>query len=201
LSDIQAWRKQERRRLIEMRKDIPSSEREKSTRSMAVFLDQLLPQVSGRSIGLFWPFLGEPDLRGWMSAATARGAICGLPVVTGRRQPLIFRSWRIGQDLERGMWNIPAPTYGERFIPDIIVVPVVGFDGGCFRLGYGGGFLNRTLADLRSSRFVIGVGFEAQMIESIHPLSNDIPLDAIITETAIRHRETTLNSIVRPNRT
>lgn len=180
--DISAWRKAERQRLIDDRKALPVAEREEYTRSIAAHLDQVVPDIADKHISLFWPFLGEPDLRGWMAAATARGAVCLLPVVVAKAKPLIFRSWRMGERLERGVWNIPVPAGGRQAVPDIVIAPLVGFDPHCFRLGYGGGFFDRTLAALDRKPLTIGVGFESQRIETIHPLHQDIPMDVIITQ-------------------
>jgi 5,10-methenyltetrahydrofolate synthetase len=188
ISDIFAWRKIKRQRLIDDRKALPFAQREDYTRSIADHLDQVIADVDGKHISLFWPFLGEPDLRGWMATATTRGADCLLPVVVAKKAPLIFRSWKIGERLERGVWNIPVPAEGKEAVPDIVIAPLVGFDPHCFRLGYGGGFFDRTLAALERKPLAIGVGFESQRIDTIHPLAHDIPMDVIITQTGPRYR-------------
>ncbi|WP_112603082.1 5-formyltetrahydrofolate cyclo-ligase (plasmid) [Rhizobium sp. WW22] len=188
ISDIFAWRKMQRQRLIDDRKALPSAQRKAYTRSIADHLDQIVGDVSGKCISLFWPFLGESDLREWMAAATARGADCLLPVVVAKATPLVFRSWKMGERLERGVWNIPVPAEGKEAIPDIVIAPLVGFDPYCYRLGYGGGFFDRTLAALERKPLVIGVGFESQAIDTIRPLAHDIPMDVIITQTGPRHR-------------
>ena len=72
--------------------------------------------------------------------------------------------------------------------PSAVLAPLVGFDRGCFRLGYGGGYFDRTLAALSPSAFAIGVGFEAQQIETIRPQSFDIPMNLIVTEAGVRRR-------------
>ncbi|MDL2398756.1 5-formyltetrahydrofolate cyclo-ligase [Rhizobium mayense] len=187
-SDIPAWRKTERQKLIDERKSLLSAQREEFTRLIANYLNHVVTDVAGRYISMFWPFLGEPDLRGWMAAATSRGATCLLPVVAAKRTPLIFRSWKIGERLERGIWNIPVPADGKEAIPDVVIAPLVGFDSNCFRLGYGGGYFDRTLAHLGRKPLAIGVGFESQKIKTIHPLAHDIPMDVIVTDTGVRYR-------------
>lgn len=186
--DVAAWRTIERARLIDERKSLSSADREAASRSLTSNLDGILGELSGKTISLYWPFLGEPDLRGWMSAVATHGAICALPVVVGKRQPLVFRTWAVGDPLERGVWNIPYPAQGKEVRPDIVIAPVVGFDVQCFRLGYGGGFYDRTLASLQPVPLIIGVGFELQKIETIHPLEHDIPMDFVVTDVAIRRR-------------
>ncbi|WP_331383149.1 5-formyltetrahydrofolate cyclo-ligase [Rhizobium sp. BR 362] len=187
-ADVFAWRKIQRQRLIDERKSLPVADREDYTRAIASHLDRIVTDVAGKHISLFWPFLGEPDLRGWMACLTARGAICLLPVVVAKAEPLRFRSWKMGERLERGVWNIPVPADGTEAVPDIVIAPLVGFDAGCFRLGYGGGFFDRTLAFLNRKPLAIGVGFESQKIDTIHPLAHDIPMDVVVTQTAVRYR-------------
>ncbi|WP_349644535.1 5-formyltetrahydrofolate cyclo-ligase [Rhizobium calliandrae] len=187
-SDIRAWRKTERQRLVDERKSLLATQRQEFTRLIANYLNHVIADVAGRNISMFWPFLGEPDLRGWMAAATSRGATSLLPVVVAKRTPLIFRSWTIGERLERGIWNIPVPADGKQAIPDVVIAPLVGFDRNCFRLGYGGGYFDRTLAHLDRKPLAIGVGFESQKINTIHPLAHDIAMDVIVTDAAVRYR-------------
>ena len=185
---VYAWRKVQRQKLIEERMALPQAQREEYTRSIAAHLDQLAGDVAGKHVSLFWPFRGEPDLRGWLNGLAARGAICLLPVVVAKASPLIFRSWKMGEPLERGVWNIPVPAEGKPAAPDILIAPVVGFDRGCFRLGYGGGFFDRTLASLERKPLAIGVGYQSQEIDTIYPLSHDIPMDVIVTQSELRYR-------------
>ena len=186
---VKKWRKGERRRLIDRRASLNADEREQKSLRIRQNLDRLLPEVSGQSISLYWPFLGEPDLRGWLAAASASGATCLLPVVSEKGKPLRFRSWRAGEELTRGVLNIPVPLHGDERQPDIVIAPVVGFDAQCYRLGFGGGYFDRTLAVLHPTPIVIGVGFDFQQIETIRPQSHDIPMDAIVTDTDIRFRQ------------
>ncbi|KQY16829.1 5-formyltetrahydrofolate cyclo-ligase [Rhizobium sp. Root73] len=186
--DNAAWRRTERQRLIEERKSLPVAQREEFGRLISIHLDQVITDLAGKHISLFWPFLGEPDLREWMGNATARDATCLLPVVVAKGEPLIFRSWKTGEPLERGVWNIPVPAEGKQAVPDIVIAPVVGFDNDCFRLGYGGGFFDRTLASFDRKPLTIGVGFATQKIRTIHPLPHDIPMDVIVTDAGVRYR-------------
>jgi 5,10-methenyltetrahydrofolate synthetase len=83
--------------------------------------------------------------------------------------------------MERGVWNIPVPADGAELAPDITIAPVVGHDPGCYRLGYGGGFFDRTLAALEPRPMAIGVGHPVAAIRTIYPQPHDIPMDAIVT--------------------
>jgi 5,10-methenyltetrahydrofolate synthetase len=174
--------------LIDERKSLPSAQREEFTCLITASLDRVIADAAGKYISVFWPFLGEPDLRGWMGAVAARDATCLLPVVVGKGEPLVFRSWKMGERLERGVLNIPVPAEGKEMTPDIVIAPLVGFDSNCFRLGYGGGYFDRTLAHLGRKPLTIGVGFQSQKIKTIHPLAHDIPMDVIVTDTGVRYR-------------
>lgn len=184
---VPAWRKAERERLITARLAIPADTRTIYSETIAEALDRELEDVTGRAISLYWPFRGEPDLRPWMERVTARGATCLLPIVVEKGRPLIFKSWKHGEKLDRGIWNIPIPAEGREMLPDIVISPVVGFDPRLYRLGYGGGFFDRTLAAHPGKPLVIGVGYAMQHIPTIHPQRHDIPMARIITEKGLWH--------------
>jgi 5,10-methenyltetrahydrofolate synthetase len=187
-SNILRWRKAERERLITMRLAIPADKRAADSAGIAANLDRLLPNLEGKVVSLYWPLRGEPDLRGWLASILQRGAICALPVVAQKNAPLVFHSWRPGEKLVRGFWNIPVPEKEEAVTPDIALAPVVGFDKQGYRLGYGGGYFDRTLAVLPAGRRVIGVGYSTFAIATIYPLPHDIPMDVIVTEDGIKER-------------
>lgn len=183
--DVMRWRKEERERLIALRLALSAPARAGFSKVIAATLDTLLGDPAGRVVSLYWPFRGEPDLRGWMKSVSSRGGECALPVVVEKNAPLVFRAWHEGCKLEKGIWNIPVPADGREVRPDFIVAPVVGFDGECWRLGYGGGYFDRTLAALGGKRQVVGVGYECQRIATIHPQTHDIPMDLIVTESGL----------------
>jgi 5-formyltetrahydrofolate cyclo-ligase len=174
--------------LIARRLAISNDERIDRTRRIGAHLDILLPDLAGISVGLYWPFRGEPDLRGWAEAIRARGATCVLPVVVEQNAPLIFRLWRTGEPLAWGVWNIPIPANSAELVPDVVIAPVVGFDPQGYRLGYGGAFYDRTLATLTKKPRAVGVGYSQAAIATIYPLRHDIPMDVIVTEEAIVER-------------
>jgi 5,10-methenyltetrahydrofolate synthetase len=180
-SEVTAWRKTERQRLIEQRLAMSPDLRAERTLAIAAGLDSALGEVSGAIVSLYWPFRGEPDLRGWAGAVIARGGRVALPVVVEKSAPLAFRLWKPGDRLERGVWNIPVPAEGEPVLPDVLIAPLVGFDGENFRLGYGGGFFDRTLAAMaRKPRVVVGIGYAESRLETIHPQPHDIAMDQIV---------------------
>lgn len=120
-----------------------------------------------------------------MRRLSERGGVCALPMVIERHMPLVFRAWRPGDRLQRGVWNIPVPADGPEVTPDIIIAPVVGFDAACYRLGHGGGFFDRTLAAMPWRPRVTGVGYSQLAIRTIYPQPHDVPMDVIVTESSI----------------
>ncbi|RVD55325.1 5-formyltetrahydrofolate cyclo-ligase [Mesorhizobium sp. M2D.F.Ca.ET.185.01.1.1] len=183
-TDVKRWRKAERERLINARLAVSADIRSAMSARIADGLDALIGDIAGRMVSLYWPFRGEPDLRGWMASINERGGRTALPVVVEKRHPLVFRAYRPGDRLEKGVWNIPIPAAGEPVLPDIVISPIVGIDPGKYRLGYGGGFFDRTLAAMPFRPLVIGVGYELQRIATIYPQPHDIPMSEVVTEAA-----------------
>ena len=184
-SDVMRWRRAERKRLIDARLAIPASERSGMAAGIAENLNLLFGDVPGKTISFYWPLRGEPDLRKLMAEVAEAGGQCALPVVVERNAPLEFHAWPPGEPLEKGFWNIPVPSEPKPVQPDIVLSPVVGFDPQCFRLGYGGGYFDRTLAAITHEPVVLGVGYSSMAIATIFPQPHDIPLHKIVTDTGI----------------
>ncbi len=187
-ADLMIGRNAERRRLIDERLAIDARERRRRSLEIGARLHQLVGERGDRTVSGYWPFKGEPDLRPWMQIITEGGGRCALPVVAAKSAPLVFRVWQQGDRLERGVWNIPVPADGAEVVPDIVVAPLIGFDKDCYRLGYGGGYYDRTLAALSSRPLIIGVGYARATMISIRPQPHDIPMDVIVTEERIIYR-------------
>lgn len=180
--EIRAWRRNKRAELIAAR--VRMLRRDREVRSSAI-IDRLragLPSLAGEAAGFYWAFKGEIDLRGVVRDLVGRGSQAALPVVVEKGRPLEFWSWRPRMKMDRGIWNIPIP--GERVVvqPRLLLVPLVGFDAAGYRLGYGGGYYDRTLAAMQPRPLAIGVGFGLGRLSSIMPQPHDIPMDAIVTE-------------------
>ncbi|MER9438263.1 5-formyltetrahydrofolate cyclo-ligase [Mesorhizobium sp. M0618] len=180
-TDVRRWRKAERERLIAARLAVSADARTVMSQSIAESLDAIIGEIAGRMVSLYWPFRGEPDLRPWMASINERGGRTALPIVIEKGQPLIFRAYKAGDRLEKGVWNIPIPAEGDPVLPDIVISPIVGIDPQNYRLGYGGGFFDRTLAAMPFKPLVIGVGYELQRIATIYPQPHDIPMDRVVT--------------------
>ena len=183
-AEIRQWRKAERERLIAARLAVSADIRSTMSARIAQGLDRVIGDPAGRMVSLYWPFRGEPDLRPWMDSINARGGKTALPIVIDKGQPLVFKAYKSGDKLEKGVWNIPIPAEGDAVFPDIVISPIVGIDPGNYRLGYGGGFFDRTLAAMPFKPLVIGIGYELQRIPTIYPQTHDIPMDRIVTEAA-----------------
>ena len=139
-------------------------------------------------LGGYWPFRGEFDPRPLFSWFLEKGGNLALPAVVDKKGPLEYRAWRPGERLVDGVWGIPTPEERRIVVPAAVLVPLVGFDRSFYRLGYGGGFFDRTLAALEPKPLAIGIGFEALLIETIDPQPYDVPMDLIVTEKGVRRR-------------
>jgi 5-formyltetrahydrofolate cyclo-ligase len=185
---VAGWRRSERRRLLELRLALAPAERRAKSLAIERHLRAALVAHPPTTIGVYWPFRGEFDPRPLVEQLVAAGADTALPVVVDRKGPLEYRLWRPGEPLVAGVWDIPVPEARAIVMPEAILAPLVGFDRACYRLGYGGGFFDRTLAASAPRPRAIGVGFELSRIETIHPQAFDIPMDMIVTEAELLRR-------------
>ena len=133
----------------------------------------------------FWPIKEEIDIRPLMIELFGSGCQMALPVVQGRGKPLLFRAWRPGDPLEAGVFGTLQPSARRETVePDALLVPLLACDEEGWRLGYGGGFYDRTLAALPGRR-TIGCGFAAQQVAEVPTEAHDRALDAIATECGV----------------
>lgn len=141
--------------------------------------------VSGMIVSGFMPLKSEINPLPLMRKLADAGAQLALPVVAGRGQPLIMRSWQWGEPLVPGVWGIrePPPTAPE-LQPDILLVPLLAFDRNGHRIGYGAGYYDLTIAQLRAKKPIaaVGIAFAAQEIESVPRTAFDARLDLVLTE-------------------
>ncbi len=148
-----------------------------------------LDLAAGAVVSGFLPYQSEIDVKPLLARLSASGLVTALPVVIGRNEPLQFRLWRPGEPTEAGAWNIPVPLVSApTTVPDVLLVPMLAFDSGGYRLGYGGGFYDRTLERLRGEKPVIAVGvaYAAQEVHHVPRDAHDQPLDWILTEMGAR---------------
>lgn len=142
----------------------------------------------GQVIAGFLPIRSEIDPRTAMVALHEAGRRVAVPVVRAPRRPLGFRRWHPGAVLVPGPFGVDVPEQGGWVLPHVLIVPLLAFDATGRRLGYGGGFYDRTLARLRHSREVLAVGFAygAQECPEVPADGRDARLDAVVTEAGLR---------------
>ena len=187
-AELRTWRRSERQRLLAMRTAVQQPERRVWGQEIEERLRTVLSQRSGTVLGVYWPFQAEFDPRPLIDWVIASGSSVALPAVVDKKGPHEYRAWRPGDTLVNGVWNIPIPERGDVVTPQAVLAPLVGFDQKCYRLGYGGGYFDRTLAALSPRPLAIGVGFELSLIETIYPQDFDMPMDLIVTEACLRRR-------------
>ena len=140
-----------------------------------------------RTIGAYWPIKGEfdalPALYRWSEAEGVRRI--GLPVIDRETKQLNFHVWYPGCPMEEDAFGIPKPKDTEAFMPQLLLVPCVGFGPGGLRLGYGGGFYDRTLGALTPKPVTVGVGYAHGFLPWLEAEPHDVPLDAILTEDGV----------------
>src|SRR5665811_1953373 len=179
--DVSRWRKAERQKLIAERMAISADIRKDWAESIIGHLSGTI-NFKNKLVSFYWPFRGEPDLRPLMKLVIEQGGNCALPAVIKKAAPLEFWAWKPSDPLERGVWNIPVPKIAIQVTSDIVLAPVVGFDSHGYRLGYGGGFFDRTLAAMSQKTRAIGIGYFISEIKTIFPQPHDLALEMIVTE-------------------
>ena len=184
-ADIKGWRRETRARLIAARMSAPPAARRAWADAIEPVLDRLIRSSAARTIGFYWPFKAEFDPRPLVTRLIADGFGAALPVVVEKNRPMVFRLWTPETEMASGIWDIPVPKNTAEVNPDLALAPVVGFDAARFRLGYGGGYFDRTLGSLEKPPTAIGIGFELGRLETIHPQSFDVPMDHIVTEAGV----------------
>lgn len=185
--EVAHWRQEQRRKLLDARKQITAADRGRIDTGLSDNLARFLHDrlSAGDVISFYWPIKGEPDLRSLMRRLHDDGMTIAMPLVETRAAPLTFRLWTPQTAMVRGHWNILVPPPdAPRLVPAITLAPLVGWDAAGFRLGYGGGYFDRTLAALHPAPLSIGIGLDRAELLTIHPQPHDIRLSAIITETA-----------------
>lgn len=185
---VKVWRRSERERLLAWRQAAPMEHRRRWSAQIDAELRYVINELTG-ALGVYWPFRAEFDPRSLIDWAVGAGRTVALPAVVDKRGPLEYRAWRPGEPLVDGVWNIPVPERRTIVVPTVVLAPLVGFDRECYRLGYGGGYFDRTLAALQPQPLAIGVGFSAQEIATIYPQPFDVPMNLIVTESGTRRRE------------
>ena len=180
--DIKAWRKARREALIKQRLVREPSERQHASAPILEQLHSDLIAAHAQVLGIYWPLRGEIDVRQVAHRHIARDGIVALPVVVEKNAAVEFWRWRPEVPMSRGLFNIPIPGERELVKPEVLIVPLVGFDRAGYRLGYGGGYYDRTLAAANPRPRTIGIAFAEAELQTIHPQPHDIPMCRIVTD-------------------
>ncbi|QQC65555.1 5-formyltetrahydrofolate cyclo-ligase [Paraburkholderia ginsengisoli] len=187
---VPAAKKALRRMLLEARLQAASEPAHNAALGRRVL--DALKRYGGDSIGFYWPLSGEFDARPaisvWLAADARREA--SLPIVKERGTPLEFHAWTPDTQMKIGHHKIAEPISGQVVIPELLFVPCVGFDEDGYRLGYGGGYYDRTLAAWPGSArpLTVGIAYEACRTSALQREAHDIPLDLIVTEAGLYPR-------------
>lgn len=151
--------------------------------AVAQFGESPWAAVSGLIVSGYWPLADELDPRPLTQALAKQGAKLALPVVAGKDRPLEFRFWDGAPPQARDIANIPCPPPEVGAVrPDLLLAPLLLVDAGGHRLGYGAGYYDRTIRELRASVIAIGLGFDAQRVQRLPTTANDMELDGLVTE-------------------
>jgi 5-formyltetrahydrofolate cyclo-ligase len=171
-----------------MRRDaLPAAERAKAAETIAGRAFPLAVKP-GTIVSGFMPLKSEINPLPLLRKLAGEGARLALPVVAGRGQPLVMREWTWGEPLAAGVWGIREPLAQAPAVdPDIVLAPLLVFDRAGHRLGYGGGYYDLTIAQLRGRKTIVAVGiaFAVQEVFTVPVTPRDAPLDLVLTEREV----------------
>lgn len=176
-----------RREKIAARQALPAAAHAAASASIHAHLVALLSSRAPGVIAFCWPIRAEVDCRPLVAELCAAGWRAAMPTVVAPATPMEFRAWEPAAPLALDPHGIPVPAAPTCLVPDVLLLPLVAFDVAGFRLGYGGGYFDRTLAVCIPRPLTVGIGFELARTADMHPQAHDIPLDIIVTETGARH--------------
>lgn len=183
-ADDRAARKARRLALMQARIDLPAPIRAAADAALAGHLTALLGQLAPASLGFCWPYRAEFDMRdvvaAWLHADTTRWA--ALPVVGATGVPMRWRRWDPRAEMPLDRYGIPFPGDGPDLHPELLLIPCNGFDARGYRIGYGAGHFDRTLAAMQPRPLAIGVAYELARLPDTQPQAHDLPMDWLITE-------------------
>jgi 5-formyltetrahydrofolate cyclo-ligase len=186
---LKNWRKSERERLISSRLAIEPATLARWRGRIDAYLERSFPGLAGKRVAFCWPIKNEYDARHFARTLRERGALTALPVVVAPKTPLKFREWHPGVEMAVGALDIPYPVNSPEVVPEAVLLPMNGWDPQGYRLGYGAGFFDRTLASLAKRPVVIGTSYEQARMDTIHPQPWDIPVDYLVTERGVYRRD------------
>ena len=176
-----------RRELLASRQAIPPEVRRTLDAAISRRVIDWWETSKAGTIGVYWPIRDEPDLNAAYAELAARGVRLALPVVVDKNAPLRFIAWTPGDRMSKDSFGVAIPVTNNEVRPEALLIPCVGFNENRFRLGYGGGFYDRTLA-IEPRPVAIGIGYAIAKADFAAD-SHDVALDAVITETTSMVRD------------
>lgn len=179
------WRKHQRSEFMTRRELISEDKHRCWSKAITRSLEQGFPSLQKSVVGFCWPHRGEYDPRPAMDYIRERGATLALPEIVNKHEALRFREWWWEAPMKIGAYDIPVPDNTDPVTVGAVIIPMIGFDQRGFRLGYGGGYFDRTLGAIEPRPLAIGVAFEILRLTSVHAQPHDIPMDFIVTELGI----------------
>lgn len=192
--DLTAWRAAQRRRLIDQRMAIDKETLARWQHQVDRLLTRGFKELFGKQandvLAICWPVRNEYDARPLARQLRQSGTRIALPVVVAPGQALLFRAWNgDAAELAHGPLGIDYPASGPAVVPTALLLPMVGFDRQGYRLGYGGGYFDRTLAAMQQHPLAIGVAHEFARLETLYAQPHDIAMDYVVTESGIYRRD------------
>lgn len=188
-ADLSGWRRDLRKTLIERRAAIPREALQDLRNRIDTHIQRAFPDLVHGVIGFCWPYRNEYDVRHLLASLRRRGVVTALPVVVAPKTPLEFHEWHPGVAMREGVLGIPYPVGTPALRPDTLLIPVVAFDAAGYRLGYGGGYFDRTLEAFARQPRKIALAYEMLLVPTIHPQPHDVPMDYVVTEKGVYRRE------------
>jgi len=184
--ELAQWRKELRQRLLKERCAVASATHAEWSAGINRHLAAGFGGLQGLTIGICWPYLAEFDARPFATQLRTQGSRLALPVVVKPKAPLEFHHWHPDMDMVTGVYDLPIPAHAEPVIPEALLIPVVAIGNRGDRLGYGGGFYDRTLGALPKKPVCIALAFEISRVLTTDPQEHDILMDFVVTETGIQ---------------
>ena len=189
-ANLEEQKAQLRTEALARREAVPQADRADAAKAAAQHFLEGVPLANGQVVALYWPIRDEIDCKPLLTKLVDSGQPVALPVVLGEDLPLELRLWEDGQPLYPSGFGTLAPAETAPLAePDIVVIPLLGFDKTGTRLGYGKGYYDRTLASLTRKPLLVGYAFAGQELDFIPREAHDLPLDLLVTETGLRRFE------------
>lgn len=183
--DLARLKRELRRRAKAVRAAVPAAVREAASARLRIHLMAWLRTRRGAAVAGFWPLGGEVDLKPLLESWHGDGGATLLPRMTGEGRPLEFRRWTPQTSMEAAAFNVEEPpAAAPRLRPDVVLVPLLAVDGAGYRLGYGGGYYDRTLAALGEVH-AVGVALDVQRVDAVPRGVHDRPLSHLVTESGV----------------